>query len=551
LTLCPADLDLVKRQNISPPTRRSARLLKKARFSTEQNEVITHLPSPESIIYEGDSSPLKRKAPVEEATLDATDLAHKKRKTVVNIADNPYPGNIEDSPITHWVLHGNLWPPDYANRCPKMDFGRSSKRRSSSSHTSDRLQRLEAQKVFLDSQYSMAPESEELCKALMEGSQSPPGYPMYPEDKRGEVIKLMASAPEALIQQYLTPVIIPSILVLRLHGRIQLQHFGDEINALWTRAETLGSTQPKPDYVAGLRMSAFDSSTQEKLVDYATPATPVLLTSEICFPLVIGEVKSSKIGLQEAQAQALHAASIALKSIISLHWQAYGKEHEKVKELYGKALVFSLCHNHNMVHASAHYAILEENSIDKLQFHRQELAFWSLTLNGGRDKDKPYNFVENVYKVCGPTHLKMIKEAAEQLPDPRQWASRSVDTYQSVTGQNQQIGETPGNDALVKLQAVMKEQKEEGLRREQKLEKMLEQQRAESKAQLEQQRADSKAQLEQQRLQLEQQKADNKAQLEQQRAESKAQLEQQKADSKIQMDQLQEIIKLLKDSKNA
>lgn len=99
-------------------------------------------------------------------------------------------------------------------------------------------------------------------------------------------------------------------------------------------------------------------------MSYATQATPVFLTHDTCYPVLIGQVSSSSAGLLLAEERASHAAAIALKSQFSLCWKAYGKNHAIVKELYGQALVFSLYHNSEVVYVSAYYALLKDQSED-------------------------------------------------------------------------------------------------------------------------------------------------------------------------------------------
>ena len=148
----------------------------------------------------------------------------------------------------------------------------------------------------------------------------------------------------------------------------------------------MGDKHPKPDYVAGLRRSAFDEETWDKLMNYGTPDTPVLLSTATCFPLLIAEAKRGSIGLQEAEYQAIHGAAIAVRSQIRLFWQAYGKSHAKVKELYGQALVYSVCLNHDLVYILAHYATLKEGTTDQVEYYYCKLKIYSLTMEDGKDQ---------------------------------------------------------------------------------------------------------------------------------------------------------------------
>ena len=108
----------------------------------------------------------------------------------------------------------------------------------------------------------------------------------------------------------------------------------------------MGSTGPKPDYVAGLRRKAFSKDIFEKLQDYATPFRPFLFTPDICYPFLIAEAKTGNEGLAKADRQNIHSVSITVRSIIELHWAAYGIKDACVKALYGQALIFTTVLGH-------------------------------------------------------------------------------------------------------------------------------------------------------------------------------------------------------------
>ncbi len=53
---------------------------------------------------------------------------------------------------------------------------------------------------------------------------------------------------------------------LRRDGR----YIRDEVDTAWIRCATIGSTRPKPDYAAGLFLSAFTKDEIQKLKNYAS-----------------------------------------------------------------------------------------------------------------------------------------------------------------------------------------------------------------------------------------------------------------------------------------
>ena len=199
--------------------------------------------------------------------------------------------NPEDTAVAYWVIYGNLWPSDFIFKGRAIATEMPAKL-SNSTHDSARLKRMRTFGVFMDDSRKMTQASMDLCDTLQAGDISPPLYPMYPQDKRNEVVYAMHTESETMIQTFITPIVLPTVAALRWNGRINLEHFGDEINALWTRADTIGSIQPRPNYVAGLRECSFDPGSWEKLMNYANPARPFLLSplnlprrSKPCTPL--------------------------------------------------------------------------------------------------------------------------------------------------------------------------------------------------------------------------------------------------------------------------
>lgn len=540
----------MKRKTLSPLSRKSARLQSRADVAIKPAS-IAHLPSPTSTVYKHTPGKDKRKIDSEQSIQAyPQQRTHERRKTTATTV-GPSKFISKEASTAYWASH-HFWPKDFATTVAKMASEVSSKRRSSSTHESKRIRGMEQYNIYMHSQRPLHAESKKLCNDLLKGDRKPPAFPMYPENKRQEVVDSMATEPEAVIQTYITPIVIPTVAVLRWYKRITLNDsFGDEMNALWTKADTMGHTQPKPDYVAGLREKAFDSATWDKLNNYATPATPVFVTGIICYPMLIGEVKSPWAGMQVAGEQSTHAAVIAVKQQFSLYWTAYGEDSPIVDQLYGQVLVFSICHNNNMVEVFAHYALpkqgrglrTEQSEAGKLvkadsqkiqskkaapskkaksqkadpkkkaqsqkanskevktktlpslelEFYRKQIGMWSLTMNDGRDQDQAYSFVEHLHETFSPTHLKRIRAAAELLPEPGPKTSLSFGTGQLSIGSDSQETELKqGNQEILANDALIQEL-------------------AAVRTLMEQQRADFKLQLEQSQQREEKQMAESKA----------------------------------------
>ena len=424
-----------------------------------------------------------------------------------------------------------------------MDSELSIERKSESSHRTDRLEGMQEHGIVMMASNLLERESKQMCDQLLEGHRTPVGFPVWPTGRRRDVMERVHSLSEGRIKRDILPLVVPSAENLHFCGESGFDLLGDEIQTEWTRCAPMGSSRPKPDYVAGLRRNAFTKGMFDKLRNYATPFRPFLFTHDICYPFLIAEAKSGEEGLAEAERQNIHSASIAVRSIIELYWAAYGKHDARVKQLYGQALVFTVSHNHDEVHIYAHFAVLVEGSIELLKFHRYQIALISLTMFNGRYQDIPYTFAYNVYKNFAPQHLQRIVEAARQLDEtpplvPRNQTrlssqASSVSLEDTASEQDSQETISQDVDAFSKpsMPATVSQAQEKAKLGEQmdKLSQLLEQQRKKSQ--------EEEKWLEQQ---MEQQRKDSLQQLEQQREQMESQLQQQ-----------QEIISLLKESRSS
>lgn len=200
----------------------------------------------------------------------------------------------------------------------------------------------------------------------------------------------------------------------------------EEIGAEWIRCATMGSTRPKPDYAVGLSRKVFSKSEREKLDNYVTIDRPFYFTPELCFPFLVCEVKTAEAGLTKADRQNIHSASIAVKAIISLYEEAFLlTEPDRVHDLLGKVLVFSVSHNNNFVWLYGHFAI-RTDSTNNLSYHRYPNAHYSLVIDGGAERLKSYNFVMNLYEKFAPDHLKRIQLAIAALRTPKPRTANSL-----------------------------------------------------------------------------------------------------------------------------
>lgn len=348
------------------------------------------------------------------------------------------------NPVAYWASTQN-WPPNFSQRNGNAMPESSSKRKSESAHRhrSSRLANMQEHRIFMSASKLIDEASKSLSKELLQGDLAPVSFPVFPAARVFDVIARVESANENRIQRDVMPVVVPSAENLRFCGVPGLDSVVEELSALWTRCAPMGSAIPKPDYVAGLASEAFSRDKLEPLRNYATLETPFLFTHNLGFPFLICEAKNGDEGLNKAHRQNIHSAAIAVKAIHELHWAAYGKNDQRAKELHGKILVFTIAHDHEMVHIYGHFALPAVAMPDVLAFHRCQIGVFSLTTLDGRDLNKPQNFVRNVYDKFVPQHLKRIKEAAKNLPpqEPRTGASFAF-SMQSLNNADYSVTET-------------------------------------------------------------------------------------------------------------
>ncbi|KAK6442642.1 Aquaporin-1 [Oleoguttula sp. CCFEE 5521] len=188
----------------------------------------------------------------------------------------------------------------------------------------------------------------------------------------------------------------------------------------------MGLSKPKPDFTVGLRRSAFRNEEFEKLENYGTPQNPFYFTPDLSLPFLIFEAKTGRTGIDLADTQNIHSASIVTKAIVSMYVTSFGREHEEPNDLLGRVLVFTVSHKKRMVNLYGHYAVAGMNSSDDtgdqlvglFQYFRYDIAMFSLSTYDGRGRFRAYNFVENLYDRFAPQHLERIREAIGSVQRP-------------------------------------------------------------------------------------------------------------------------------------
>ncbi|MCJ1441315.1 MAG: hypothetical protein MMC23_001801 [Stictis urceolatum] len=534
--------------------RRSARLQQQPGATTLILKATEHqLPSPSLSEFRKERRGLKRKQPDFPEVVDS-----QKRSRIRDIKEPPE--DRQDDPVTHWVVN-DCWPESFGQDAMAMiqksaskqtSQDSSSKRKTVSTHRSDRLERLADNGVFMRSSALAQKSSKELCTTYLRGNRTPTCWPSYLLEKIPAILERIDVFNEGRIQRDVTPWVVPSAENLFFCGEPINDWIGDEIGAEWSRCATMGTTRPKPDYTAGLQRKAFTKDEIQILRNYASPLRPFLFTPELSFPFLVCEAKSGNEALIKAHQQNIHSASIAVRAIIELYKAAFGKtDPDRVDELYGQVLVFTVSHNQNIAHLYGHYAVVAEDSPEKLEFYRYEIALFSLSSNEGKDRYKTYNFVRNVYEEFAPKHRERIKEAIACLkaPDKRtgiSFATSSLELGESDSQADSQ--DTPSRDDAVfqvpgePASAAQKKQLS------QIKTQMNQQKRANDKLQQEKDtlQEEMKRLVQQQQEKLEQQQERMEQQRKQEREEMKQQMEQQREQMEQQREQMEQLLSILK-----
>ncbi|KAK0861112.1 hypothetical protein LTR87_017072 [Friedmanniomyces endolithicus] len=300
-----------------------------------------------------------------------------------------------------------------------MSVSTSTKRKSSSTHHSERQQRLE-QDGDVHEDIGLGTESEQqLCNDLLMGDRSPSQHPCYRVERIDKVLERLTVLNEARLQRDVTAWLVPSAEHLYFSGCAELGYIGEEVQSEWIRCGSMGASKPKPDSAVGLQRSAFETGELSKLENYATFQGPFLFTPSLYFPFLVCEAATGQTRINKAGTQNIHSASIALRAILRLHNAAYGRDHERTQALLGRILVFSVSHNNQLVNLYGHYPIASSSN-DKTDGTAEELKyFW-------RNRYNAYTFIRNVYDKFASEHLRRIRDAVGQLPSLAQRTGLSL-----------------------------------------------------------------------------------------------------------------------------
>ncbi|KAF4547338.1 Hypothetical protein D9617_46g064380 [Elsinoe fawcettii] len=420
-----------------------------------------------------------------------------------------------------------------------------------------------------------ADDSRELCTRLLSTEYPFPDGPLLQEEKLMKILGRVRLCNEARVVRDVTPLLVPSPELLALDGHTELDHICEALNAEWQHCTTLCGPRPKPDFAAGIAATAFDTEEIRSLCLQHTPSCPNLFPEGMYFPFLICEVKSSDRPIAEAERQAMHSASIAVKAIVDLFRKTL-----VLDQVHRKILVFSVAHNNSNVRIFGHFPSVEN---DKVTFFRHQLYAADIaTDSASPDWGKPYRLCRAIYEIFVPEHISRIKMALHSRTDDVSQSQevRSEFVAESQESRQSQLSAQPygqfkkpslpstanlerENDRLRQqlIDSITSQERQSNLQREdfreqikqqrEQMELQLKEQREQTELQLKEQREQMKVQTEQQNKQMEKQLEQEKKQMEmqvEQERKQKKQMEDQLKQQEQMMAQQKEIMDLLKQS---
>ena len=135
------------------------------------------------------------------------------------------------------------------------------------------------------------------------------------------------------------------------------------------------------------------------------------------FPFLTAEVKCGNEALNIADRQNAHSAAVAANAVVELYRLVSRQD-----ELNQKILTFSISHDHRAVRIYGHYVLINGKDTS---FYRHPIRNFDITDQDGKDKWTAYMFTLSVCDDFRQIHHERIVSAADQLPNPEDFAVES------------------------------------------------------------------------------------------------------------------------------
>ena len=393
------------------------------------------------------------------------------RKELLTGSHPAYSISAASKRMQHWINKSH-WPEKDFEPDPNMDRPAPKRSRSSSSQgrqsgtatpvpSDGSDQRSRAQKsspyaqpgyatllaykkgFMCDSEAGIVASEKDIYRSLLDTQQIFPSGSLFDDECFLEVCANLQDENEIRVVIDLLRLIAPSAENLAARGMKELKCLKEHTNAGWNESIPVQGPRPQPDYSVGFRFSTFSDDQFNKLHRHLKIDAKKFFaaTLEMFFPFLTAEVKCGKQALEIADRQNAHSMTVAIRGVVELF-----RKVGRAKELHRKALGFSISHDDRQVRIHVHYPEIDELSTE---CYRHTLRDFSISDNDGKERWSAYQFVRNVFDSFVPKHLKRIKSAIDQLPDPALESFQSTQSAEDAESSQEMItASTPSSQEV-------------------------------------------------------------------------------------------------------
>lgn len=309
----------------------------------------------------------------------------------------------------------------------------------SASYKNSRYESVLATKsAFMDeSDTDVSKDCKTLYTKLLSHTQDLPSHTLFRDDIFKSIHQKIRNENEAMVIQDISRLIVPSAENFAIcEGRASsLKILKEKVNSSWLKCIPLTKPRPQPDYSVGLKASAFTKDQLNRLSPFVgeyMEQCSIMAREDMYFPFLTCEVKCGDQGLNVADRQNMHSASVAVKGIVDLYRRVNRQE-----ELHRTILAFSVSHDNEAVRIYGHYALVDG---DDTHFYRHSIKKFDITSEEGKEKWTAYTFTKNVYDIFVPIHLQRICSVVDQLPDPEVFKVQSSTSFVSNPRRDEEDG---------------------------------------------------------------------------------------------------------------
>lgn len=360
-----------------------------------------------------------------------------------------------------------------------------------------------------DSEAGILASEKEDCRSLLDAQQSFPSGSLFDDECFFEICANLEDENEMRVVIDLLRLIAPSAENLAARGIKELKCLKEHANAGWNESIPVEGPRPQPDYSVGFRFSTFSDDQINKLHRHLKldAKTFFSATLEMFFPFLTSEVKCGKQALNIADRQNAHSMTVAIRGVVELF-----RKVGRAEELHRKALGFSISHDNQQVRIYVHYPEIDGVHT---KCYRHPLKGFIIRSENGKERWSAYQFVRNVYDTFVPVHLRRIKSAIDQLPDPALQSFQStVSTEDAESSQDMMTpSASSSQEAGFKKPATLRRWSVAELRAQnERLMEELKLQREEANQREDRLREEGKQQLAQERKEREREREESKQQ---------------------------------------